>query len=372
MNTAHFTYKVLFLSAALLSALPACRQSEEYDLSWLDDMIVELPPELDGINTAYRLEITNDIKENTYRYDGEKDLETDYTPATTEQAVAVTDFLEKEIFPLFPEGFIKTYMPATIFIADEVTFHYSYDLEDYDTEEGKYNHIVERRDRALYGDIGEKHLTLAAARLAGDRDSLRFEWTSLLIERMMSNIARWEEPTDFITFTNSLYRQYYEFRRSYYQSALSLGEENFGHYGTPGSIDEFSYWIFSGSIREVRYGHSLYYGYTEAYIDAYSRDHDTDMHGTKLDNYCWYYPTYRQDFADYAAYRLTHTQAQWDDFVQHIDGLTLERTIGGELVVNTCSRETFETKMKEVETYMKRHFDWDIAWKTDTDQLKLQ
>ena len=342
-------------------AMVSCSQKEDYDLSWLDEDYAELPEELDGFNSAYRIEMTNGIVPETYFYDGDASLGTAYTEATVEQAVQVADFLDAEVFPLFPDGFIAEYMPACIYVADEVTMTYTYEVYDY--VDGKMKHTVESYQRNLAGDIGSRQLTFAASCLENlqDREKLRFEWTSLVLERMMSSKNRWKEPTEFMNIAEDRLEEYFGPYSHYYKESLSSSGTTFA---MPGSPDEnaFSIWYYCGAVRSARYGYELHYINTEAFTGSYSEDGT----GEEYEAYSYSKPTWKQEFADIIACMLVYGQEGWESLVQKISGLTLveeEEDDNGNVtsVTYTCERSVFDRRLEYVTEYMQENFGWDIA-----------
>ena len=355
--------------AALAATLASCSQKEDYDLSWLDEMGAELPQELDSFNTEYRLEMTNSISEVDYLYDGDASLETSYTETGVEQAMSVSEYLEQEIFPLFPDTFISRYMPARIYVADDVAFSYS--VEVYDYEDGKMKHSLESMGRQLYGEIGQKHLTLAASRLENkDADEgLKFEWTSLILERMMSNINIWKEPTDFINIAEDRVEEFFGPYSHYYKESLTANGTTLGMPGSPDK-NEFSIWYYCGAIRHVRYDFQLEYTYTAAFNNSWT---GSDGGYTEDEtHYIYSRPTWKQDFADFIAYWLVYGEDGWETLMQRIDGLSYvdeDTDDDGNVtsVTYTCSREIFEERMDIVCDYMSELFGWDFRNNEESD-----
>ena len=354
--------------AALAATLASCGQKEDYDLSWLDEMGAELPQELDGFNTDYRLEMTNDISETDYRYYGDVSLATNYTETDVQNAVAVSEYLQEEIFPLFPENFIVKYLPARIYIADKVTVEYTDEI--YDVANNSMAHGLETFERQIFGDIAQKQMTLAASMLDNNTDSdlLKFEWTSMLLERMMSNSNIWKEPTDFINIAEDRLEEFFGPYSHYYKESLAV-------YGTtfalPGSPDEnaFSIWYYCGSVRHARYDYELKCTYTAGFnnwasqSDRYTED-DVDYMYSKL--------TWKQDFADFIAYWLVYGEDGWETLMQRIDGISYvdeDTDDDGNVtsVTYTCSREIFEERMDIVCDYMSGLFGWDLKNNVEND-----
>ena len=358
--------KRIALFAAMLAAMVSCSQKQDYDLSWLDEFNVDLPEELDGFNTAYRLEMTNNIIPETYMYDGDASLGTSYTEATVEQAVEVADFLEKEIFPLFPEGFIYRYMPSCIFVADEVTIDWTYEV--YDFADGRIIHTVESFPRNLSGEIGSRQLTFAASMLEDRQDvqRLRFEWTSLILERMMSSTNLWSTPTAFMNIAEDRLEEYFGPYSYYYKSSLTSSGTTFGMPASPDE-DEFSIWYYCGAVRSARYGYELHWINTKAFSDSYTED---GVSGEESEAYVYSKPTWKQEFADIVAYILVYGDDGWESLMQKISGLVLEEEDEDEAgnpvtVTYSCERSVFEERLDYVAEYMLENFGWDLRGNND-------
>lgn len=345
------------LSAVLLCPLSGCSSEPDYDLSWLDSYDVELPPELDGFNSAYRLEMTNDIDEATYFYNGNATLETRYTLASVSQAEEVSKFLQEEIFPLFPDGFIASYLPSTIYVADSVYYDYTYEVYDY--SDGKTIHTEDTFTRSLYGEIGSRQLTFAASMLSEtqDRERLRFEWTSLVIERMMSNTAVWTTPSDFIKISEDLLYQFFDLHFDYYKDTLTDDGSSFGFPSSP-EADEFSYWYWCGSFRAARYGYFLNYVDTKEYNNALAPESPvTEDHSA----FVYSQLTYKQDFADFLAYMLVYGPQGWEEYMLAVTGITyVKESSDGTVNTFVCSRDVYDSKAEIVRNYMEDKFGWTI------------
>lgn len=356
----------LNISLAAMTVLVSCSQKQEYDLSWLDEFDVELPEELDWFNTAYRLELTPDIKADTYFYDGDASLGTSYTETDVTEAVRVAEFLEEEVFPLFPEGFIYRYMPACIFVADEVSIDYTYEV--YDFADGRVIHTIESYPRNIYGDIGSRQLTFAASMLDDepDKQRLRFEWASLMLERMMSSINLWSTPADFMNVAEDRLEEYFGPYSYYYKESLSSTGTTFGMPCSPDE-DDFSIWYYCGAVRGARYGYELHWINTKAFADYYTED---GVSGEESEAYVYSKPTWKQEFADIIAYIMVYGQDGWEALMQRISGLELveeSEDDAGNPVVETyvCEREVFDTRLEYVRDYMIGHFSWDIYGSND-------
>lgn len=353
---------VSLLIGSVLAALSilSCTQREEYDWSWVDSLGKDYPVELEAFNSRWNLAMTNVIDPDVYSFDGSGSLLTSYTDeADINAALKVAGYLEKEIFPLFPEEMITRYMPSRIFVADSVYIDF-YD-ECYDAElipslgRWKQIHTENEVRRSLYGDVGANHLTLSSS-IMDDPDAqeeLKFNCTSLIIERMMANASLWKPIEDFIYYSENRYRELESVLTSYkfYQTSLSNGENYFRITGsdTPG---DWCYWYYCGSIRGSRCFYSGRCLFTEDFMKA------TGGEGTDTIQ-CWYRLTYRQDFADLLAFMLLNSPEEQEAYLAGMDGWSWDSGKEGDKIY-TISRETFEKKMKYIKDFLKENFNWTI------------
>ena len=356
--------KYLSAASALTCILLGGCAEKSYDYGWIEEIEGEAPECVAEFNSRYAVTLTNAISSRIYSFDGEYELKTTYTEADDSQTKAVADFLEKEVFPLFPDGFIAAYMPWTMYVADSVKFVWTDELMDYDPVAKKDIHRITEKTRNVCGDVGGKQVTFSAKALeTADRDSLRFEWTSLLIERMMSNTDVWPKPEKFIKIAEDRLTDYYEMSLfKYYQSTFSKGRTTFGMPFTP-FRDRFNLYYYCGAFRTCRYGHELYYRYTGDF--AVAGGYGT----TGYSAYTYYEMTYQQDFADMLAFLLCYTEREQEEMIQLAasrkttrestetasDGT--EYTVSKDVVVG---REVFEERIALVREYMKTNLKWDI------------
>ena len=357
--------KILIFTALTVSLLAAgCSKQKEYDFSWLDGIAGECPEGVKDFNDRYKVLLTNSISSQTYSFDGSYTLQTDWTPATDAQTEAVADFLEKEIFPLFPEGFIAQYMPSTMYVADSVRFEWTYELKDYDPVSGKDISRTVENVRNLGGEVGGKQITFSASALeTRDRDSLRYEWTSLIIERMMSNTTYWSEPTDFTQPSEDRMYEYYQMSYfKFYQTSLGKKGTTFGEPMTP-YPDRFNLYYYCGAFRPCRYGYHLHYYYSAEFAHAGAYGDEA------TEGFVYYIMTYQQNFGDMLALLLCKSSSEIEDMIQRAAKQTTEKetsvynsdgtkTTTTETI--TVGREIFDTKIAAVKAYMKKNFDWEI------------
>ncbi len=362
MNMKVKSLNMIVLAVALLAS--GCTKEKDYDFSWLKDVVGECPEGVKDFNEKYNVMLTNDITAQKYSFDGSYTLLTDYTPATDEQTVAVAEFLEDEVFPLFPEGFVAAQMPSTMYVADSVRFEWTYELKDYDPVRKKDINRSDEIVRNLCGEVGGKQVTFSAKALETmDRDSLRYEWTSLLVERMMSNTNHWPEPEEFMKPAEDRMYAYYEMSYfKFYQSTLSKRGTTFGEPMTP-YTDRFNLYYYCGAFRPCRYGYHLHYYYSAEFAKA-GKYGDEPTEG-----FVYYIKTYQQDFADMVAFLLCYDKARQEAMIENAAKQT---TVKETTVYNsdgtktkkeetlTVGREVFDQRIASVKSYLKENLDWTI------------
>lgn len=346
-------FRYISYAATLILAL-SCVKTEVHDWSWVDQMGKDYPVELEPFNSKWNLSMTNVIPEDNYLFNGSSQLFTKYKEESDMSAVlAVAEYLDKEIFPIFPEDMVCRYMPSLIYVASEVTMEYTDEKYDAElvpgTSEWKQKHTMEDAVRQLPGDIGVNHLTLSSHALS-DPD-LKFKWTSLIIERMLANINVWPQDEEFINFSEKKYREVETLSiYKYYQTAVSEKKTYFRCLASdlPG---EWCYWTYCGSVR----GSRCFYEGKCLFTEDYMREFGSGGYEDILQ--FWFFLTYRQDFADLLAYLITNTPDQREKMLKSIDGLTVVDRQGE---VFTISRSVMEKKMEMVKNYMKINFNWII------------
>lgn len=353
---------LIFITLAASFLAFGCTKEKEYDFSWLDGIAGECPEGVKDFNDKYKVLLTNSISSQTYLFDGSYTLATTYTPASDEQTIAVAEFLEKEVFPLFPDGFIAKYMPSTMYVADSVRFEWTYELKD--NIDGKDIGRTTTNWRSLCGEVGGKQVTFSAKALETmDRDSLRYEWTSLIVERMMSNTTYWSEPTEFITAAEDRMYDYYQMSYfKFYQTSLGKKSTTFGEPMTP-YPDQFNLYYYCGAFRPCRYGYNLHYYYSAAFAQSGGYGDEA------TDGYVYYIKTYQQDFGDMVAFLLCYDEAKQEALIQRAAKQTTEKETteynadGSKTTTTetlTVGREIFDTRIASVRAYLKKHFSWDV------------
>lgn len=346
---------VLFAIAVFL--LCSCARKEVYDWNWVNSLGKDYPAEFEPFNSRWTLAMTNVVDPDVYAFDGSGSLLSSYTEQPdVNEALRVADYLEKEIFPLFPEEIITRYMPSQIFVADSVYFEYydeSYDAEfNEKTQRWKQKHSIRDVRRLLYGDTGVNHLTLAS-RCLDDPSmvaDLRFNWTSLLIERMLANTKVWPVMDGFVNYSETVYRDIETLSiYAYYQNTLSDGKNYFRCLGSDIEGD-WCYWYYCGSVRGCRYFYTGRCIFTSEFMQASGSGTEPDLIQS------WFRLTYRQDFADILAFMLLTTPEEREEFVSSKDGWS--RTRKDE--THVINREVYDRKFGMVRQYMKENFDWEI------------
>lgn len=313
----------------------SCSHDAVYDWSWVDGLVKPIPEEYDWFNNKWGLAANYSFDDKDYQYDGAGSLRTTVEHTTLEDGQRMLRYLDEVIFPLLPETLVKESLPATIYLADKVNFTY--------TEE-EYNglkHSMEELSRSLYGDISVGHLTLATSMLDSDPDSLKFNVLSLVLERMMSNAAKWPEPVEFMAPAKTLIRDLAIYE-PYYNP--SINADKF-YFNLPSGTNEsgFTFWNYCGSVRPCRYGHFLHCRFVED--------------GSQIFSY--YIFTWRQDLADTLAMLLLWTPEQIEAHLSSIDGQVHSYTSSttGEVHVYTVDRAVFEKKIAAARNYMKDNFN---------------
>lgn len=347
----------------LLLVLSCGQQKENYDWSWVDDLGKDYPPELEGFNEKWMLSLTNVVDPSIYVFDGSASLLSTYTEEKDmDKVLKVAEVLDSRILPLFPTEMVTRNMPSLIYVADSVCVDYveeRYDAKPNDKGVLKPFYPSETLKRSLYGDVGASQLTLAAAKLdePGAQDSLVFNWTSLIIERMMANTTKWPVLQEFKALSEQKYSSLGLFTTNrYYQDALSNGKKYFRSYASLYS-DQWSYWYACGSVRGSRYFYDSRCVFTTKFAEYYNSFMGDGMGYDEIQ--CWYWLTYRQDFADLLTFMLLNTPAEREAWLDKVEPLRYTEFQMDDDVM-AISRDIFHQKMELVRNYMQEHFNWTI------------
>jgi hypothetical protein len=126
-----------------------------------------------------------------------------YTRATHEESIIkAIDYIDDEVFSLFPEGFIKKYMPPTILLVDSLKVRCQHEDQLVGETETVYHSIP--------GNITESALVIANINEKFNKPgeeytaTLKEDLVSLIVERLLSNAAT-PFPDDFIRVTTDFF-----------------------------------------------------------------------------------------------------------------------------------------------------------------------
>lgn len=98
-----------------------------------------------------------------------------YSPALEGRVLDAIDFIEENVFSIFPDTFLKRYLPFNVLMTDTLSGSYS----------------------PWHGTIASNYLGLGKIGTlweSADKEVLRDSWISLFVEKMLGN---WTYPADF-------------------------------------------------------------------------------------------------------------------------------------------------------------------------------
>ncbi|MDR0544348.1 MAG: hypothetical protein LBG30_03250 [Odoribacteraceae bacterium] len=290
----------------------------------------------------YSLVFRYEFKDSDLSYNWTENLSgMPYTKADPEYVIPMLDFIEDKVFSLFPEGFIKKYLQANILLVDSLKHSYYDDDMVAGTDLTRWKSIV--------GHVTRNALILS--HVSKDFDptstSLKEDFISLFIERMMVNSNLWPRPDAFAAIAEADGGT--AFSTVYW--AGDLGDLAYWWSSTPegfvypdgytGPTSTVHQWYRSGILKMGRLGLRGITNYGDPY-------------GYIFLIYCG---TIGQDFGDYVNFIISKTAAQKEAFFDYLRSLPAA-TFGDRPVEEVITR--MRTKIQLVKDYFKEHFNIEL------------
>ena len=271
-----------------------------------------------------------DFNEVDYSYNWTEHLDVTklpYTPAKPEYVERVINYIENEIFSVFPEGFIANYLQPDILLADSLKLEWEYD--------DRVNGVYYTDHHSLCGNITRNYVVVGRVSESFDFESkeTKEELISLFVERMLGNRNFWPKPQAFLDVTGEDY-----------------GTFGVGKYWT-GAFNDFAYWGSSTPVGDaseyfdwwkngiLKHGRLIHTGYERQMVWGIIEFISWNMAKT----------TIGQDFGDYVAFIISRTAAEKETFFA--DVASRPTSYGGAAAV-----EKMRTKMQLVKDYFQTNF----------------
>jgi hypothetical protein len=343
--------KYITLLAFAASMLVACDLSDPNDS-------VEIPGgfELDDDSPA-GLRIKKAMEDNgvmfryqfsdvDYSYDWTSSITSlSYTPATDQASIIkVIDYIEQEIFSIFPAGFIKEYMPPTILLVDSLKMLYTYDdrLSEPPVQY-TYNY-------SIIGNVASGNMVIANVNSDFNNPpsaTLKEDLISLFVERLLAN-SKLPWPDEFAAVSDALFAAS-GLSSSYqpYWDGDFTSIKSWGLY-----MADFTDWwgravLKTGRLGDMGYSASSMFSYIIIYYNLSKG-------------------TVGQDFGDYVAFILTKTAAEKQAFYDMVAARPLTQDVPG---YNPDPRtpqggppavEAMKHKVQLVKNYFKENFNVEL------------
>lgn len=324
---------LVYISIIVMSLFIACDRSDESDYhfeleSSLSDEEGPIAERISEFFEKYGLQVKYDFEDAEYTYNWTEHISSvPYTKADPNYVIRVLDYLEDEIFPVFPEGFIEKYLQPNILFVDSLSIEYSY----LNSTSG----VSYTENRSISGNVTQNYLAIGRVSESFDFESeeMKEELVALLIERMMINTANWPKPQEFINVTGEKYGTFsggIYWKGEFDDVASWIGST------MPGSATEYFQWWNNGVLKHGRLG-CVGYEYMEFW-------------GMVFEIFSIAKGTTSQDFADYYTFITKKTAAEKEAFFA--DVASRESGAGGPAAV-----EKMRTKMQLVKDYFKENFN---------------
>lgn len=263
-----------------------------------------------------------------------------YTPATDQEAIIkVIDYIEDEVFSIFPEGFIKQYMPPTVLLVDSLKMHYKHNDQLSDPV------VTYEYDYSIAGNVTAGNLVVANVNSRFNNPpsaTLKGELVSLFVERLLAN-ANVAWPEKFVALTDSIYGT--SIPSLVYNSNYPYWDGDFSAIKTWTALTEgYTGWWGRGILNMGRLGNMSYSG------QAYG--------SIMITSYGYARGTAAQDFGDYVAFILTKTPAEKQAFYDTVAAVPVPDARypeGGPIAVSAIKR-----KVQLVKDYFKENFNVEL------------
>ncbi|MDR2131356.1 MAG: hypothetical protein LBP56_09385 [Odoribacteraceae bacterium] len=343
--------KNIILLAFLATAFVACDLSDPgepaavppgFDLSDDSPAGVRIEKALEDHGVLYRYKFT-DVD---YSYNWTSSITSmEYVPATDQQSIInVIDYIEQEIFSIFPEGFVKTYMPPTVLLVDSLKMLYTYDDPRPDPPVNVTYHY------SIVGNVTASSMVIANVNKNFNNppsETLKEDLISLFVERLLAN-KNLPWPDAFVAVSDELFRatglaaSYHPYWNGDFVNIKSWGLV----------VPDFTDWWGRGILKIGRLGDM---GFSVFVWGAY-----------EIETYDLAKATAGQDFGDYVAFILTKTAAEKQAFYDIVAARPLTQNVpGGNPDPRTPQGgppavEVMKRKVQLVKDYFKENFNIEL------------
>jgi hypothetical protein len=269
-----------------------------------------------------------------------------YTPADTAHVIPVLDFIEREVFSLFPEGFIKKYLQANILLVDSLKFAYDESDEITGVERKLWN--------SLPGHVTRNALVISHVSKDFDPTSTAFkeDLVSLFVERMMVNANLWPRPDAFaaiaeadaaVSWLSKIYWDGDLNTLAYWWGSVPEGFVPGPEF--PDAPPPAHEWLRSGILKMGRLG--------------YRRVTIAEGTGPAFITYCG---TLGQDFGDYVSFIISKTVAEKEAYYTYLASQPDTFFATDTEIVRTGAEvvERLRAKVRLVKEYFRRNFDIEL------------
>jgi hypothetical protein len=261
-----------------------------------------------------------------------------YVPATNQESIIkMIDFIEQEVFSIFPDGFIKEYMPPKILMVDSLKIRYTYydELSEPPVSYSIYKNIQ--------GNVTSSSLTISGVNehFVGTSE-VKEELISIFVERLLANSKAFPWPEEFLAVTEDLYNQAME--------GVTASVKNMYYPYWSGDFSDIDSWMATaeegptdwlgrgilkpGRLGDLSYDRRSFYGY-ELTSPACAK------------------ATLANDFADFVVFILTKTVAEKEAFYAYVESIVSSDARypqGGPLAAAAIRQ-----KVQVVKEYFKTH-----------------
>jgi hypothetical protein len=262
-----------------------------------------------------------------------------YVLATDGNAIIkVIDYIEQEVFSIFPAGFIKEYMPPTILLVDSLQMEYIHrdDAADPPVRYNVYNNIL--------GNVTSGSLTIGGVNehFVGSQE-IKEGLISIFVERLLANSKAFPWPDEFVKVTDDLYEQAMGgVASSTYNSNYPYWDgdfENVGYWSAT-IADGPTTWLGRGVLSPGRLGDLSY--------------ETLSLGGTVYELPTCAKGTMGNDFGNFVVFILTKTVAEKEAFYAYVASIT---TNGGVRYPHggPAAAEAIKQKVQIVKNYFQEH-----------------
>jgi hypothetical protein len=283
-----------------------------------------------------------------------------YTAVTdTAKVKILLNYLNDQVFSLFPNGVIARYMPPKILLVDSLynTFVYN-DKITPERLETRYT---------LPGNVTGDYLVIGnvGARLNTSAADFKYNMISLIVDRLLFN----QSLPELIEIKNITENAAAAVGRAIYLASGSVHNLNYPYWdGRAGAVDT---WTLGASeppadIYKIERTHWLGLGILNMGRPGYRGYTDEEIWGLRQISFAYSRGTIRQDFADFVAFILTKTPAERETFLATVaanrncdpldnGGSDTRFPHGGEV-----GAQAMRDKITAVRAYFKNNLGFDL------------